>query len=184
MPYESVDARSKKVKAAEKGEKVKEWKDSDFVADRRVLDGRMPELAVSGLPEDLQFRWVLDYPENRVGSMIERGWAFWMRKRTESGTRVTQDKSNESLYRKFAKGYSKANEPLYLYLMCKPKKWFDEDQKAKQAAVDDIENQIVTNKFKRQPGDGLTQANNGARTLIQHGQGPQRTASDLEGDDS
>jgi hypothetical protein len=114
--------------------------------ERIPVDGNRDVLTVYGKDPSMEYRWVKDSSDKgaRIQRFLKAGYEFVSR---DSGVEVGQ----ETVYTVENIGSivaSPAGEGAYLFLMAIPKEWYQEDQKAKAAAITETENQI---KRKRDP---------------------------------
>lgn len=120
---------------------------------RRVpVSGLRDILAVYGKEKDMAYRFVKDSDEG--GSRIQRfkrgGYEFTdgsdKGKITIGEECVYSSKKSNGTIIRYPVEADKHGRPQYLYLMEIRKDWYDEDQAAKQDAIDETENQITAKK--------------------------------------
>jgi hypothetical protein len=76
-------------------------------------------------------RWVLD-KDDRIAMFLEAGYEFVQKRDNTVGDKTVDSKTLDTRV-------SKSSGGRHLYLMQLPKQWYNEDQKAKQRAVDELE---------------------------------------------
>jgi len=111
---------------------------------RVPVSGIRDILAVYGKDPNFEYRFVKDTNEGgmRIHTFMRGGWTF-----TEGGDHSSIVVGDECVY-KSEKGHGSivrypADAGAFLYLMQIPKELYDEDQQAKQDAIDEIEDQIT-----------------------------------------
>lgn len=116
--------------------------------ERIPVNGMKDKLTVRNKDPKLEYRWVLDTP-GRIQKFQDGGWTV-VQEDLEIGQKTVDRESKVgSAITKFAGGLS-----TYV-LMSIPKEWYDEDQKAKQDAVDALEASMNEDlRHGRFPGTG------------------------------
>lgn len=127
-PEETLPANPEQTRA-----EARQARESDRLGEgrrRRVpLGVAMPKLAAR-VPEGMVGRWFNDVP-GRIQRALDAGYEFI----SNDGETQKGRKGASSMI----VGTNAAGGPLYAYLMAIPKEFYEEDQKIKQEAVDEID---------------------------------------------
>lgn len=111
---------------------------------RTPITGFRNKLTVQGQEPGYQYRIVND-DGDRIRMMEEVGYELVTDKSIKVGDKRVAVPAAEGSPVKVAVGKGENGSPQYAYVMRIKKEWFEEDQKAKQASIDEAEKQMKRN---------------------------------------
>lgn len=99
-----------------------------------------------------EYRWINDKP-GRLMRAQAAGYEFVEDPTMQVGTGSTNGNSGADSRVSRLVGKDERGHPLYAYLMKIKREYYDEDQAAKQKAIDEVENTIKRGRFNEKAGD-------------------------------
>lgn len=117
-------------------------KDSEAVEKRpqRIPVGMRPKLAVVGKDPGFVYRWVNDTP-GRIDMFKQGGWELCSNQEVDVGNQRAEQASEIG---SLASNIVDGGTGMRAYVMKIRKEWYDEDQKANEAHIDQLERDQIT----------------------------------------
>lgn len=104
-----------------------------------VSSQRSPLLYRNLDTKNFQHRWVID-KDDRIQKFLEGGYEFVTATQKSVGEKTVESESQDKQGSRVTKSAGYGGHRLYLMRI--PKKWYQEDQKAKQQEIDEYEQQM------------------------------------------
>lgn len=112
--------------------------------ERTPMGGTRQKLSVANQDPNYVYRWVKDVKDGaRINQALEAGYEFVQREEVGDVGEGDVNTGNRDLNSYVSQHGGVENDKSFrLYLMRIKKKWYDEDQKAKQVELDEVDDQL------------------------------------------